>query len=175
MKELRKKTNLTLIAILSMILLTVLVLVNVRAYVREEEGIERNLNILEERGGMRNDGKERRPGDDRLPEDSRELRPRDLENMMVMDYELYTVEVENGEIAGIYSHGNSSEDFDAAAAAEELLSKEKEDCIHTGNLYFSRYSYRYRYMESIVILNAQEIRGKLWELLAESLVLLAVL
>ncbi|MBR5421664.1 MAG: HAMP domain-containing histidine kinase [Lachnospiraceae bacterium] len=176
MKELRKKTYLTIFAMLSMILLTVLVLVNVHAYVREEEGVRRNLNILEDRG-RRDESKEPRPGaggQEDAPRDAG-LKPRDLENMMVMDYELYTVEVENGEIAGIYSHGNSSEDFDPAAVAGEILIKEKEDCIRTGNLYFSRYSYRYRYMESIVILNDSELSGKLWELLAESLVLLAVL
>ena len=218
MKELRKKTNLTIFAILSAILITVLILMNVRGYVREREGIRRNLNILEDRGGFRNDravpgygmemqgdpalpqggmpenaqalppgsdiprGSEKTPAPEKptgtepqqMPEE-RGLRPRDLENMMVMDYELYTVEVENGAIADIYSHGNSSEDFDAEAAAVEILQAEKTDSLHIGNLYTDRYSYRYRYMDSIVIVNDQDISKKLLELLLETLLLFVIL
>ena len=184
MKELRKKTMLTVFFMLSAILIAVLVFVNVRNYAREEEGIRRSLDILEDRRAFRNgragEGEGMRPEDALPPEDTQgpegqRLRPHDLENMMIMDYEIYTAELKDGAIAAIYDHGNASEDFDAARAAEEILSKENSDAMYVGNLYFNGYSYRYRYMESIVILNRSGISRKLLELLLQSLLLFAVL
>ena len=95
--------------------------------------------------------------------------------MMVMDHELYTVEIDDGQIEEIYTHGNTSEDFDAAAAAEEIIKKEQHDSLFIGNLYFTDYSYRYRYMDSIVILNNRDVRSKLCKGVALSLLIFAVL
>ncbi len=180
MNELKRKTNFTLFAILSVILVTVLVLVNVRSYIREEENIRRNLNILEDRGIVF--GGRAMPGENPEPpadenggvgigpgSENERLKPSDLENMMVMDYELYTVELKDGEIDGIYSHGSESEDFDIKSVAEQIISEETFDSLYIGNLYFSKYCYRYRYPESIVILNSKEISRKLLILLLESL------
>ena len=185
MNELKRKTNFTLFAILSVILVTVLVLVNVRSYVREEENIRRNLNILEDRGRSFNDrfkpDEDREPpadekGAGNAPEPENErLKPSDLENMMVMDYELYTVELKDGKIDGIYSHGSESEDFDIKSVAEEIISQGTEDRLYIGNLYFSKYCYRYRHLESIVVLNSKEISRKLISLLLESLGILVLL
>ena len=126
MKELRKKTMLTVFFMLSAILIAVLVFVNVRNYAREEEGIRRSLDILEDRRAFRNgragEGEGMRPEDVLPPEDTQgpegqRLRPHDLENMMIMDYEIYTAELKDGAVAAIYDHGNASEDFDAARTA----------------------------------------------------------
>ncbi len=169
MRELRKKTFLTLFSILSMILAIVLVLVNVTVYTREKEGIIHSLNILEDRGSFGSD----RPAPPE-PEGQR-IRPRDLENMMVMDRELYTVELSDGQITDIFCHGNRTEGFDAEAVADSIVSGESGDRMYLGNLYFAGYSYRYRYMDSIVILNNGETMDKLRKLLFISIALFIIL
>ena len=173
MKELRKKTILTLVSILSFILLSVMILVNVRYYAGEKEGIMRSLDILENKRGMR-DPEGQKPGEEAPKPDERRMRPRDMENVMIMDYEIYIVEIADGAITKVFNAGNSSEGFDANAVAEEILAKEKDDRISVGNLYLKDSAYRYRAGESIVILNAGEIRKKLWRLLIESIVLFAI-
>lgn len=173
MKELRKKTTLTLFSILSFILLSVMILVNVRSYAGEKEGIMRSLDILEGKRGMRDmDG--RRPGEEAPKPDEHRMRPRDMENVMIMDYEIYIVEIADGAITKVFNAGNTSDGFDANAVAEEILAEEKDDRIFVGNLYLIDYAYRYRAGESIVILNAGEIRTKLWKLIAESILLFVI-
>ena len=174
MNELRKKTYLTIFIMLNIILIASLLIVNVRSYIRESENIERNLNILENRGGFRGRGNNSGPeGQDSMAE--RKMKPKDLENMMVMDYELYTVELLDGEVFKVFNHGNESDDFDAGIAAGEIIKKETADALHVGNLYFAGYSYRYRYMDSIVIINDREIRNRLWGLFAQSIMVLILL
>ena len=165
MKELRKKTFWTILTLLSLILLSAMIMLNVRSYSRESEGIRRNLGIFDDRGGFRRDAGEPAPA----PPDGKMMDRDKLKNMMIMNYELYTVQLQNGEISEILSHGNESDDFDAEAAAREIIAGESSDCIKVGNLYSRDYSYRYRYMDSIVILNNKEVKNKLWELLAQSL------
>lgn len=183
MNELRRKTFLTIYAILTAILVTVLVLINIRNYNMERGNIERILNILDERGGMRNG--------ERTPEaggmDGRMPGPRDPNNMMVMDYEAYTVVLDDkSEIETIYSHGNEADDFDIKSAAEEIKGRigsmnitdpgqERRDSIFIGNLYRERYSYKYRYGDTIVIINNSPVREKLMSLLAESALILVIM
>ncbi len=173
MKELRKKTTLTLFSILSFILLSVMILVNVRSYAGEKEGIMRSLDILEGKRGMR-DMEGRRPGEEAPKPDEHRMRLRDMENVMIMDYEIYIVEIADGAITKVFNAGNTSDGFDANAVAEEILAEEKDDRIFVGNLYLIDHAYRYRAGESIVILNAGEIRTKLWKLIAESILLFVI-
>ena len=191
MKELKRKTNLTLIAILSMILLVVLVFLNVHSYNREKEDIRRSLNILDSRMGPAEPGKEsvpdsfgnnpdpagipEKPAMEGVPEQEiYGTEPRRMENMMILDHELYTVDIQDGAIAGIYSLGETSEDFDVNKAADRIIAKEKNNALSVGNLYFGGYSYQYHYMDSIVILNNGDITKKLWELFFESAILFII-
>ncbi len=229
MKELQKKTNLTIFAILSAILITALTILNINNYRREYGNIERSLNIFDDRGGFRMGGKE--PGapdaldatvapdtpdamdvagvpdapdavdvsgapgapDAPAPPDAtgvlgapsapgvpeKRMRPRDPENMMVMDNEVYTVKLdENLGISEIYSHGNESEDFligEIAEEIEDIVEDEEKNVVFIGNLYEEDYSYKYRYRDSIVILNNADIKEKLKLLLFESIIILLVM
>ncbi|MCR5502736.1 MAG: HAMP domain-containing histidine kinase [Lachnospiraceae bacterium] len=173
MKELRKKTILTIFAILTVMLITGLTLLNVNSYRREYMSIERGLNVFDDRGGFR-DGP-------RGPEggvDDRKLKPRELDNMMFMDNEVYTVRLdETGGIAEILSHGSISDDFDVetiAAAITDSVSGTPEDRMHIGNLYRDAYSYKYRSSDLIVILNNDAATSKLKTLLLQSVILFLV-
>ena len=122
MRELRKKTKLILFLLLSTFLLTALVFLNVRIYSREKEDVRRNLNVLEERKEQQKTlgkpgqgdtdktenpektentdktGNSEKSEKDEPPGDAPEMKPRDMENMMTPDTELYTVEIKDGEI-----------------------------------------------------------------------------
>lgn len=174
MKELRKKTNSTILLLLSAILVSAMVLLNLHSYGRESENLRRNLDILDSRKDFHPEGTEEIPP---FPEESagKKRDSSDLRNMMVMDYELYTVRIREGEISEIISHGNESEAFDAEKAAKEIMEREQDDAFFVGNLYLDSYSYRYHYMDSMVIVNNQEVKKKLWELLVQSLLIFLAL
>ncbi len=183
MKELRRKTFLTIYAILTAILVSALVMINIRNYNMERTNVERILNILDERGGMRNG--EITPMDGGIA--GHMQGPRDLGNMMVMDYEAYTVILDdNGEIETIYSHADETDDFDIGNAALEIKDRvssmnsispgqERRDSIFIGNLYREWYSYKYKHGDTIVIINNRPIRDKLMSLLAESALILIIM
>lgn len=157
--------------ILSVFLLASLALLNVDTYTRERDSVHKNLDVLENRKWMRGDGED--PGKNTLAmRETRRMKPLDMKNVMILDYELYTLEIRDGEIVSVYDSGNTTEDFDVYGIAETILSQDTGDRLYIGNLYFTPYSYRYHANESLVILNNGAIRSKLWQLLAESLILL---
>ena len=170
MKELRRKTAFTLILILSLILIAVMVLLNVRTYADQKEEIRRNLDVLENKKEMRETGAVR-PIDEPEKYEGWKMKPRDMENVMILDHEIYIVEIKEGEITEVFNSGNTSDDFDVYAVAEEIIAREEHDRMYAANLYFSNYSYKYDDNESIVIMNNKEVKQKLWTLLAESLLL----
>lgn len=174
MKELRKKTILTIFSILTAILITGLTLLNINSYRREYLSIERGLNVFDNRGGF----KEGPPGPNGAGNGDLKQRPHDLDNMMVMDNEVYTVKLAaDGEIESIISHGNTSGDFDIeniAVSVKNLVLGSQSDLIYIGNLYKDDYSYKYRVNDLIVILNNEEKAGKLKLLLIESIIIFII-
>ncbi len=170
MKELRRKTAFTLILILSLILIAAMVLLNVRTYADQKEEIRRNLDVLENRKEMREPGAVR-PLDEPEKSEGWKMKPRDMENVMILDHEIYIVEIKEGEITEVFNSGNTSDDFDVYAVAEEIIAREEHDRMYAADLYFSNYSYKYDDNESIVIMNNKEVKQKLWTLLAETLLL----
>ena len=190
MKELKRKTYLTIFSMLSLILIAVLIFVNIQNYKKEKDDVYRSLDIVDNRMGFRNDQPgfkpdvkpNEKPGNESneipgFPEPVPENLPGDfknLENMIIMDHELYTAKIENGNITTIISHGNSTEGFDAQGIAEKILSENTSDKRFVGNLYFENYSYRFKNNDSIVIMNNEDISFNLKELLVKSLCLLIV-
>ena len=151
-------------------LIAVLSLLNVRNYNKEHEGIERSLNIFED-GGWEKNGL--RPGQ-REGAWEPAFNPGEWRNAMIMDHEVYTVEIRDGEVSQITTHGYESEDFDVEAIAERIISTEQGDCFVIPNLYTGAYAYKYRYMDSIVIVNNAEPSQRLRTLLLESFLLFAI-
>ena len=160
MKELNKKTFITIFSLLSLFIIFSLVAINVQNYKREYESVKRNLNIInierENHSNVEMDNKHK---------------PQELDNMMIMDYEVYTVTIKNKEVEKIYSHGNESKGFEIQKIAEEILEKNKADSLNIGNLYTNKYSYNYKYDNFIVILNNTNINEKLIELLIKTIII----
>ena len=109
MKKLERKIFLTIFGILTFFLIVSIVLINIVSYRREYESVRQNLNIVDERGNWIRPGMmPPEPFEGEAPEDL------DIENMMFVDNEVYTVDLENAIIIQIFGHGNESGEFDPA-------------------------------------------------------------
>lgn len=165
MKELSRKVFLTVLGMLSLFLTLSVVLVNVVGYRREYEGVRRNLGLMNDHGmGPRDEMPGPAPAFD------------DFENMRIMDYDVYTVELSlGGTVTRIFSLGNEESSFDAEAAADEILRKYSKDTLMVENLYAGNYSFNYKMDNSIIIINDASIAKKLRTLLVESLAIFIVI
>ena len=136
------------------------------SYRREYESVRQNLNIVDERGNWIRPGMmPPEPFEGEAPEDL------DIENMMFVDNEVYTVDLENAIIIQIFGHGNESGEFDPAEAANEIINSYGSDTAKITNLYLGGYSFKYKYGRSIVIINNENISSKLRKTLLETIIL----
>ena len=158
MKELSKKVFITIFSILSLFIFITLFVYNYQSYNREYESIKRNTNII-------NDRKEKRPSEE-LPKDYKEMR--------IIDYEVYTVELENKNIKTINSHGNESNDFDIENIAKTII-KGEITTEKIGNLYLSDYAYKYQNNNTLVIINTKTIKNRLRKLLVKTIIIYIIL
>lgn len=164
MKELNRKVFITIFSILSLFLILSIVIYNVQNYEREYKGVERNLNFIEEKEN------------NNIPKPKENSsfvnKPDDIDNMMIMDYEVYTIRVNNNTIDRIISHGNNS-DFDVNNIALSIINKDNK--IKIGNLYNNKYAYNYKLNDTIVIINTKNINIKLRKILIKSIILLLII
>lgn len=156
MKKLNRKTFITLFSILSIFLISILIAYNYQSYKREYDNIKRNLNFIEDNKKHFNE----------FPDS----RNRDLDNMMIIDYEVYTVKINNGNIDAIISHGNTS-DIDINSIASKIIDKKEPNTLKITNLYNSKYAYNYKDSNNLVIINTKDISNRLKSLLASSILL----
>ena len=153
MKRLNKKTFFTIFLLISSFLIIGITIYNYQMYKRELESVRRNLNSI----------------DRMIPnkiEDNH--KPRDIDNMIIMDYEVYTVYLNNNKIDRIVSHSNDNSKFDINTIATNLLNKNND--YHIGNLYMNKYSYN-KTDNMIIIINTKNINNKLISTLIKSIIL----
>ena len=163
MKELNRKVFNTIFLILSVFVFLIVFIYNVEAYRKEYRSVQRNLNFMEESNNRPNYI---------IPMPGEEQEDRDFENMMIMDYEVYTVRLSNGEIEKIISHSSDMSNFDVQGIAEKIITKKQG--MRIGNLYNNKYSYNYS-TDKIVIINTKNINDRLILILIKSLVILLVI
>jgi signal transduction histidine kinase len=164
MKELSRKVFKTIFLILSLFVIVGIVIYNINAYKNEYDNVERTLSMTNERSNRRNN--DDRPAIMNPTEDDRQI-----ENLMIMDYEVYTVILSNNEIEKIINHSSSTSDFEVEEIAESIINKDKG--ISIGNLYNNKYSYDYS-DNTIVIVNTKSINNKLNMTVVKSLVFIVI-
>ena len=86
-----------------------------------------------------------------------------------MDYEIYTVKLNNRKIEKITNHSNNESDFDVQNIAQKIIDNKEE--LKVGNLYHNKYSYNYQ-SDMIVILNTKKINDRLRLTLIFSIIIL---
>ena len=159
MKELNRKVFSTIFSIFSVFIILGITIYNIEGYKREYESVRRNLNFIEDKPTPKEFNNMNNPN-------------KDIDNMMIMDYEVYTVKLNNNEIDRIISHNNNTSNFNIESIAKSIINNDKG--IRIGNLYSNGYSYNYR-DNTIVIINTKNINNKLSLTLIQSILLLIIL
>ena len=166
MKELNKKVFKTIFIILSIFIVSGVVIYNVQSYKKEYDSVKRNLNFIEERNIPQD-----LPEPIDLDPSALEPKDRDLDNMMIMDYEVYTVKLNNKKIEKIINHSSSTGEFNVRSIAQKIINSNED--LKVGNLYNNKYSYNYK-ADTIVIINTKKINDRLLFTFVCSIMLLIV-
>ena len=156
MKKLSKKTFITIFTIISSFLIIGLIIVNVLNYHREYENIRRNLSFIG-------------PGFK-----EKEFNNPEMDNMMIMDYEVYTIRLNGNSIEKIINHGRENE-LDINNIANKILSNNNQSKLYIGNLYTNKYAYNLKANEVLTVINTTDINHKLIDLLIYSLIILILM
>ncbi len=162
MKELRRKTFFTIFFIISLFGICFAILFNVQAYQREHFDILNNITRVKKIIFNDEDKKPREKNDEK-----------DLQNRMIMDYEVYTfiLDVDNNIIYKV-SHSDNDVDNIILNKAQEILDTKQKSQIQIGNLYFSNYAYNFSNGKFLTIVNISNTKTRLLKLLLTSLMLL---
>ena len=156
MERLNKQVFITIFTILSSFILVGFIMYNVSSYKKEYDSIKKSLNYRESFGFNKFPFME---------EDK-------VDNVMILDHEVYTVYLNNNGIERIIGHYSQDSSFDYLSVANEVLSQNKKYKI--GNLYFSKYAYNYQTDNIITIVNTDSVNTKLSLLLYESILLFLI-
>lgn len=181
MKELSRKTFLTICLILTLFNLISVILVNVQSYKRERESVEHNLSFFDNRGGWfapeDKSGPEPPAFDGEKPDedlDKKGFNP-DMENALILDHEVYTVELTDSTVSKVINHGNDNSAFDVESIANNIISTYSPGTRKIGNLYLADYTFNYKFDNILIVMNNSEIKSKLLRLLIEMLLVFVVL
>ena len=167
MKELNRKVFKTIFLILSLFIVTGIVIYNISSYKKEYDNVKRNLTFMEDRNTSKPEGNPPEPRESN--NDMPEPKDRELDNMMIMDYEIYSVKINNEKIERIINHSNNTSNFDVETIAKKII--RKDNGLEIGNLYINKYSYNYT-KDTIVIINTKNINDRLVFTLSLSIILL---
>ena len=162
MNELNRKVFKTIFLILTVFIVLGILLYNIGIYRKEYENINRTLHFVEEKIEPKF-------------EDIFSLLPEEdkVDNLMIMDQEVYTVILDNNEIYKIIKHNYEETDFNIEKVANKIIGTNIKYKI--GNLYFSKYAYNYQNEDTIIIINTKNTNKKLLLILIESLIILSIL
>ena len=152
MKSLNRKVFLAIFTIISLFFLIVLIGYNIQTYKKQYEDVYRNLTFVEEMNKTR-------PEPRRFNENITRPDNIGLDNLMIVDYEVYTVKLNNNEITKIIAHNDYESDFDVVSIAEKIINKDKK--VKIGNLYHSKYAYNHKIEDTIVIMNTESVSKRL--------------
>ena len=166
MKKLNRKVFKTIFIILSLFIITGIIVYNVSSYKKEYDNVKRNLTFMVERNTSKPEGN---PPEPKVFNESIPEKDKELDNMMIMDYDVYSVILNNNEIDRIINHSKNTSNFDIDNIAKKIVTKNKG--LKIGNLYTNRYSYNYA-KDTIVIINTKKINSRLLLTLVISISLL---
>lgn len=166
MEKLRRKTFYTIFGIISLFIIIILLFFNIQSYQREYSNIENNLrrmnNVL---GDIKN-------VDDKVNIDDDISPKKELDNRIIMDYNVYTVIFDsNNNIVDIINHSYNEFDSDIEIVVKEIISNNEKDDFRIGNLYFSKYSYNLKRGGFLTIVDNSKVRDNLLLVLGSSIII----
>ena len=160
MKELNRKVFNTIFLILSLFVIFGVFAYNLETYKREYESVRRNLTFIGDKGyfGI-------------LPNPQFQI-DKDLDNMKIMDYEVYTVIISNNTVKRIISHTNYDSDFDIENISKSIVNRNQG--LNIGNLYNNKYSYNYS-NNTIIIMNTASVNSRLSSVLGKTAIVFIIM
>ena len=162
MKELNRKVFITVFSIISLFIVLSVIVYNTQIYKKSYDDVYRNLTFMRKKNDFNHVPKEfDNPNDGK-----------NLDNMMIMDYEVYTIKLNDGKIEKIINHSSTTSDFNIEEIAKKIINSEEK--INIGNLYNNKYSYNYR-NDTINVINTENINNRLLKTLMISIILLIVI
>ena len=164
MKKLSKKVFLSLFILISLFFVSSIIIYNVQTYRKEYLSIYRTISFIDDFI---------RPKPNKKSTSNNTIQEKQLDNMLIMDYEVYTIKIKNNSIYRIIGHGESSSDFNVEDIANKIIGTDNK--LKIDNLYTSKYAYNYKSNNTIVIINLQSISKRLRLILLESLLLIIIL
>ncbi len=170
-KKLSNKIFYTLVLILSISILTVVGIFNIKNYFEQKKSINNSLNI----SMTKKDRKVIPP----IKKDAATHNTEDMQNRNIkfMDLVIYTILLDdNNKILEVINHSNnetSSEKINSIA--RRILSNKKIKDRYIGNLYLSDYSYVYSKGNTLIILDNSKIKSSLLLSLEVSLFIFIIL
>lgn len=173
MEKLKKKIFGTIVAILTIFLVSVLVIFNFQDYNHERTEIENKLNRMEEnkKPGEEIGMPQKEPEQEGITQKN-ENTEQNAEIMPVfMDTTAYTVKYnENNEVTEVLNYAqNDISENEIKKIAENILNTDaSKSKIKIGNLYFDQYSYSFSGINSLTIIDNTTSKNKLESLLKTS-------
>ena len=156
MKVLSRKVFITIFSILSLFVCLNVVIYNIQTYKKEYDNIRRNLSLMDNRQNLQSNNRA-------------QSSENDLDNMLIVDYEVYTIKLNNTNIEKVFYHNNSPVNFDIEKIVKIIV--KNPPGIYIGNLYNNQYSYNYGF-NTVFLINTQKTNEKLtFSLLISALVL----
>ena len=167
MKELSKKVFRTIFIILSSLVVVGVAIYNIKLYKKEYNDVKSNFATM----GNMNYNTLQLEYDEYVYEDGNYFSNNSIDNMMILNFEVYSVKLNGNKIEKIINHSNSKNNFNVEAAVKTIIKKGNGEKI--GNLYINGYSYHY-VSDLIIIINTKDVNQRLLLSLMESLIVLAV-
>lgn len=166
MNKLKNKVFCVIFSILTIFLISVLCIFNFQNYNQEKNGVKNNLMRMDEgrdKNFMKIPNSSEMINEDKL---NNELEPR-----IFMDLTVYTAILdENNNVIDVINHTqNSVSDDTIKSIAENILENKGQTNKKIGNLYFERYSYSFKYNNSLTIIDNTLARERLIDLLKTSI------
>lgn len=163
MKKLKSKTFYTIFLLLTSILVISIFIVNYQSYNRERNRIRDNLTrMVNFNNNLEFDFDDRK---------------NDLDRKIVMDYNVYTIILdENNKISDIVSHNfNDNIDINVSSIVSKIITNNKDDRLYIGNLYLTKYAFNYKKHSFVTIIDNKNTSDKLKSLLVSTLIILIIM
>lgn len=169
MDKLRDKTFYTIFFIISSFIILVLIFFNVQNYKFEYSRIENNLKRMNELVG--NAPKV----DNKRLNDNKEIPTIDLNNRIIMDYNFYTILLDqDNNIIDTISHNENSFNDNIMVSANEIISNSDSSKIEINCLYFSKVAYNLNLGNFLIIVDTSNIKERLLSVLFMSIIILVI-
>lgn len=157
MKKLKSKTFYTIFTIISIFAFSIIVFFNFQSYQKEYKGIKDNLNRIET---MLN-----KPFNKPF---------NDLNNKIIIDYNFYTFVLDrNNNITHMISHTENEINNEIISHSKKIIAKNNNKA-KINFLYSSNYSYKYSKGNYLIMVDTNDIRNRLIDILFMSLFVLFI-